>query len=276
MEETAEPIAAANLTSLAIADDVRTGGWIRRLQPKRPVRTMTVVVVDIDPKHLLQVPSPDDQQPVKTLGPDRPDPSLREGVRVGRLHRGDQHLGPVRAEHIIKATGELRVTVAEHKAQSSPSLVEYQEQVPGLLGDPGTIRVGRHPGQVDPPGVQFDEEQHLQPPQPDGFDGEAGRRRRSLQPAGTATPARLCSPAAGQDRARGGGVWRGSRLLRRACRGVGVLLGCAGRPSGGSPWPGGRSAVASPRRVRDGLVDDAGRSRRRRPDGDASPAASPA
>jgi hypothetical protein len=42
MEETAEPIAAADLTSLAIADDVRTGGWIRRLQPKRPVRTMTV------------------------------------------------------------------------------------------------------------------------------------------------------------------------------------------------------------------------------------------
>jgi hypothetical protein len=87
MEETAEPITAANLTSLAIADDVRTGKWIRRLQPKRPVRTMTVVVVDIDPEHTLQVPSPDDQQPVKTLGPYRPDPSLREGVRVGRLHR---------------------------------------------------------------------------------------------------------------------------------------------------------------------------------------------
>jgi hypothetical protein len=41
-----------------------------------------------------------------------------------------------------------------------------------LLGDPGAIRVGRHPGQVDPPGVQFDEEQHIQPPQPDGVDGE--------------------------------------------------------------------------------------------------------
>ena len=41
MEETAEPIAAANLTSLTLADDVQTGGWIRRLQPKRPVRTMT-------------------------------------------------------------------------------------------------------------------------------------------------------------------------------------------------------------------------------------------
>src|SRR5512132_3895658 len=172
MEETAEPIAAANLTSLTLADDVQTGGWTRRLQPKRPVRTMTVVVVDIDPEHTLQVPSPDDQQPVKALGPDRPYPSLRQGVRVGRLYRRDQHLGAVRAEHVIEARGELRVAVAEHKAQSSPSLVEYQEQVPGLLGDPGAIRVGRHPGQVDPPGVQFDEEQHIQPPQPDGVDGE--------------------------------------------------------------------------------------------------------
>ena len=90
MEETAEPITAANLTSLAIADDVQTGGWIRRLQPKRPVRTMTVVVVDIDPERTLQVPSPDDQQPVKALGAGRPDPSLREGVRVGRLYRRQQ------------------------------------------------------------------------------------------------------------------------------------------------------------------------------------------
>jgi hypothetical protein len=58
MEETAEPIAAATLTSLALADDVQTGGWIRRLQPKPPVRTMTVVVVDIDPKHTLLVGDP--------------------------------------------------------------------------------------------------------------------------------------------------------------------------------------------------------------------------
>ena len=41
MEETAEPITAANLTSLTLADDVQTGGWIRRLQPERQVRTMT-------------------------------------------------------------------------------------------------------------------------------------------------------------------------------------------------------------------------------------------
>jgi hypothetical protein len=31
MEETAEPITAANLTPLTLADDVQTGGLIRRL-----------------------------------------------------------------------------------------------------------------------------------------------------------------------------------------------------------------------------------------------------
>jgi hypothetical protein len=58
VEEPAEPIAAAALTLLALADDVQTRGWIWRLQPECPVRTMTVVVVDIEPKHTLQVPWP--------------------------------------------------------------------------------------------------------------------------------------------------------------------------------------------------------------------------
>jgi len=119
MEETAEPITAANLTSLAIADDVRTGGWIRRLQPERPVRTMTVVVVDIDPKDLLpgalarRSAASQDTRPV-------PSGSIAPRRRSRWAPApGDQHLGAVRAEH-IKATGELRVAVAEHKAQSSP------------------------------------------------------------------------------------------------------------------------------------------------------------
>src|SRR6266699_5978479 len=33
--------------------------------------TMPVVVLDVDPEHLLQVTSPDDQEPVQTLGTDR-------------------------------------------------------------------------------------------------------------------------------------------------------------------------------------------------------------
>jgi hypothetical protein len=34
------------------------------------------------------------------------------------------------------------------------------------------IWMGGHPGQVDPPGLQLNEEQHIQPPQRHGLDGE--------------------------------------------------------------------------------------------------------
>ena len=37
---------------------------------------------------------------------------------------------------------------------------------------PGAVRVGSHPGQMDPTGVQLDKEQHVQAPQPDGLDRE--------------------------------------------------------------------------------------------------------
>jgi hypothetical protein len=34
------------------------------------------------------------------------------------------------------------------------------------------LGLGRHPGQVHSSSVQFDEEQDVQPPEPDGIDGK--------------------------------------------------------------------------------------------------------
>ena len=65
---------------------------------------------------------------------------------------------------------------------SSP-LAQHQQEVAGLLGDPGGVGVGGHPGQVDPAGVQFDEEQHIQPAQQDRVDGEESGRGESHPPA---------------------------------------------------------------------------------------------
>ena len=41
---------------LSLADGDQSGGWVRRFQPQRPVRTMPVVVLDVNPERLLQVP----------------------------------------------------------------------------------------------------------------------------------------------------------------------------------------------------------------------------
>ena len=129
-------------------------------------------MLDIDPKHLLQVTSPDNEEPVKALGADRANPALGIRVRSGRPDGCEQHLGAFGAEHVVEAAAELRITVAEHEAYLSSPVRKHQQQVAGLLGHPLPGWMRRHPGHMDPPGVQFDKEQDVQPPQPDSVDGE--------------------------------------------------------------------------------------------------------
>jgi hypothetical protein len=62
--------------------------------------------------------------------------------------------------------------VADEEAHVSASLPQHQQQVTCLLGDPAPIGVGGDSGEMNPPGVEFDEEQHVQPREPDGVDGE--------------------------------------------------------------------------------------------------------
>jgi hypothetical protein len=123
-----------------------------------------VVVRNVDPQDLRQVTATNDQQPIQALGAHRRNPALCVRVRVGCLHRRQQHLGGRRTEHVVEPATELRVTIADEEAHPASSFPEHQWQVAGLLGDPGGVGVGGHPGQVDPAGVQFDEEQHLQSP----------------------------------------------------------------------------------------------------------------
>jgi hypothetical protein len=70
-------------------------------------------MLDVDPKDLLEVAAPDDQQPVQTLGPDRPDPALGVRVRRGCPHRRAEHLATVRAEDLVETAAELNVPVVD-------------------------------------------------------------------------------------------------------------------------------------------------------------------
>jgi hypothetical protein len=83
------------------------------------MRTVPVVVRHVHAQDPIQMPAPDDQQPVQALGTDRADPALRIGIRIGRPHRRQQDLGAFCAEHVVEAAAELRIPVAEQEAQSS-------------------------------------------------------------------------------------------------------------------------------------------------------------
>jgi hypothetical protein len=139
VHETTEEIASVDSGRPIHASERRPNGRIRRQQPERPVRMVGVVMLHVDAQHLLKVATPKDQWPVQALSPHRPDPAFRVGVGVRCLHRRDQHLGALGAEHVVEAAGELRVAVAQHEAQLSASFAEHQQQVAGLLGDPQTV-----------------------------------------------------------------------------------------------------------------------------------------
>ena len=86
VQETAEQVTPVHLRWTILSHDPWTG-WIWRLWQQRPVRSMPVVVVRIDAQDPIQMPLPDDQQPVQALGTHRANPTFRVGVRVGCLHR---------------------------------------------------------------------------------------------------------------------------------------------------------------------------------------------
>jgi hypothetical protein len=110
-----------------LAEEGRPGGWTWRFQRERPVRTVPVVVLDVDPEYLLEVAETNDQQLVQALGADRANPALRVGIGVRRLYRRDEHVGAFGAEHAVEATAELRVTVADKKAHRAAPFAQHQE-----------------------------------------------------------------------------------------------------------------------------------------------------
>ena len=85
-----------------------------------------------------------DQQPVEALGADCTDPAFRVGVAVGRLRRPDEDIAAFRPEDVVEGAGELRIPVADQKPPR-PSTPEHQQQVAGLLANPGrrVQRLGR-------------------------------------------------------------------------------------------------------------------------------------
>jgi hypothetical protein len=60
-------------------------------------------MLDVDPKDLLEMAAPDDQQPVQALGADRPHPALGMRIRPWCPHRRAQHLNPFGSKSVSAA-----------------------------------------------------------------------------------------------------------------------------------------------------------------------------
>jgi hypothetical protein len=122
--------------------------WRREL--KASVWPLVVVVPHVlveDPRKLA---STQDQQPVQTLGPHRPDPPLGDRVGVWRLDRRGDDLDPVGGEDVVKAARELAVTVTNEEPRPTGTFSVHRE-LACSLDHPGPVRMVGDAGESNSP-----------------------------------------------------------------------------------------------------------------------------
>jgi hypothetical protein len=195
MDETAEQVTSVHASRLILADGSQPSVLERRLQQAgRPVRSRSVVVLGMDPKELLEVARPGTRRRSGHSAPTVRTSAPRTGSpwRPDRRHR---HLASLGADHVVEAGRGLRVPVADQEPHPGALFAEHHQQVAGLLGDPGAVGVGGHPGQVDPSRLVVDEAPHLRAAAARSWPRWAGRTPGSRPPAGAGRlPGGGCSP----------------------------------------------------------------------------------
>jgi hypothetical protein len=110
---------------------------------QRPVRPVTVVVVNEDVEYALKMASVQDQEPVEALRTNGPHEALRDSVRLRSAKRRADDLDPVASEDRVKTTGELLVAVADHEPHRFLTLRKCPRELPGLLCHPLAARSPR-------------------------------------------------------------------------------------------------------------------------------------
>jgi hypothetical protein len=106
-----------------------------------------------------------DEHPVQTFTPDSSDKALSEGVGTGSFDRRANRADTFCPEDLVEAGGQFGIAIPDQVLDRSRTLGQFEAQVPGLLDYPGASGVSRYPGHVHPSGVEFDEEQDVEPPQ---------------------------------------------------------------------------------------------------------------
>lgn len=100
------------------------------------MRATLIVILDIRDEHAPQMPFIPQEQPIKTLFAYGPNPSLSEGDGVWCLKRSVNNLDALCCEDRIEGAGEFRVMVVNEIPDGQTRLIEFPEQLPGLLCHP--------------------------------------------------------------------------------------------------------------------------------------------
>ncbi|MGD0945692.1 MAG: hypothetical protein ABR972_15690 [Acidimicrobiales bacterium] len=93
-------------------------------------------------------------------------------IETTRSHRCPDHLDGYAGEHLVEASGELRVAVPDEELKRPTLLSEIACEVAGNLGDEGAGRMIGDPEDVDYATLELDDEQYIELGELDGVHDE--------------------------------------------------------------------------------------------------------
>jgi hypothetical protein len=108
---------------------------LRCVKLQRAVRSLSVVMTNVDAEDALEVASGEYEQPVQAFRSHGSDPALAHGVGTRRPDGGANHPQMLSRKYLIERPAELGVAVVDEKPERMCSLVEVEGEVPRLLGN---------------------------------------------------------------------------------------------------------------------------------------------
>jgi hypothetical protein len=136
------------------------------------IGTVRVIVLHVLGESDLEVSTPEDEQNVQALAPNRAHKTFGDRVRSWRSDRSLDDSDALGSEHGVIGSGELRVSVTDEGLDCLGLLIERHAEVPGLLGHPAGDGTGGDAGDPDEARVAVNEEEYIEPPEEDGVDGK--------------------------------------------------------------------------------------------------------
>lgn len=131
-----------------------------------------VVIIDELMQNTPQMRSIEDEDMIQALFPGSPDPAFSISIGIRCSKRGVNDMEAFRLEDSVKGLGELAVIVVDQEVKGASVIIEFPDQLSGLLRDPNLVGVCGDAREVHSTCVQFDEEQNIESLQPDGLDSE--------------------------------------------------------------------------------------------------------
>ncbi len=143
------------------------------------MRTGSVVVVRRFLQHTHEMSLIQDDQLIKAFLANRAHPAFGNRIGFRRAKGCANKFKAFRDKNLVEAAREFTVTVVNEEVHRGLAFVaQVPNELTGLLRNPGTIRMGGAASQVDTTGAEFDEEEHIQCFQANGFDsGEITRQQ---------------------------------------------------------------------------------------------------